>query len=180
MALLSVVSTLCAPAVWADRVYHNVSAGTLTVSQFPGWDPDVSGADDNTNCVVTLGLSINDFSVTSYNRGDYSVQAGATGANQYLSGVLLASVMQNARNNGGTNAYASENTNVYPIAAIVTNTDGSYRICSWACDAAGTGGSSVEYNVNVAGALFPYSQYWGAMPATARVRTAARRSPTIR
>jgi hypothetical protein len=159
--MLFAVCSACVPAVWADHVYHNVSAGMLTVSQYPGWSSAVPNADDNTNCVVTLGLSINDFRIGTYNRADYNVQAGSTAANQYLNGVLMTSVTQNGRNNNGVNAYPSENTNAYPIATIVTNTDGSYRICSWACNAAGTGGSSVEYNVNVAGAFFPFTNYLG-------------------
>ena len=175
-ALVFTVSSTCAPWAWADHVYHNVSAGLLNVAQYPTWDPTVPNADDNTNCVVTLGLSINDFRIGTYNRADYNVQAGPTAANQYLNGVLMTSVAENVRNNNGTNAYPSENTNAYPIATIITNANGSYRICSWVCDAAGTGGSSVEYNVNVAGAYFPYSQYLGGY---ARNRTGANGSATI-
>ena len=160
-AMLSAVLSLGVPAGWANQVYHSVSAGLLTVSQYPGWDYSYPGADDNTNCLVTLGLSVNDFRIGSYNRADYNVQAGAAAANQYLNGVLLASVTQNGRNNHGLDSYPSETTNAYPIPTIATNANGSYRICSYACDVAGTGGSSVEYNVNVAGAFFPYAQYLG-------------------
>jgi hypothetical protein len=161
LAVLSAVFSQCVPAVWANQVYHSVSAGLLTVSQYPGWDYSYPDADDNTNCVVTLGLSVNDFRIGSFNRADYNVQAGAAPASQYLNGVLLASVTQNGRNNHGIDSYPSENTNAYPITTIATNANGSYRICSYACDIAGTGGSSVEYNVNVAGAFFPYSRYFG-------------------
>jgi len=48
------------PSAWADQVYHSVSAGMLTVSQYPGWGAQYANdpnADDNTNCVVTLGLN---------------------------------------------------------------------------------------------------------------------------
>src|ERR1039458_10632518 len=131
---LTAVLTLWMSNAWADHVYHNISAGMLTVSQYPGWGAQYASdptADDNTNCVVTLGLSINDFRIGTYNRADYNIQAGTTAANQYLNGVLMASVTQNGRNNGGTNAYPSENTNAYPIATIVTNASGSYRVCSW-------------------------------------------------
>ena len=179
LAVLFTVFKLGLPSVRADHVYHNVSAGMLSVSQYPGWGAQYAGdpnSDDNTNCVVTLGRSINDFRIGSFNRADYNVQAGATAANQYLNGVLMASVTQNGRNNGGTNAYPSENTNAYPIATIVTNASGSYRVCSWACDAAGTGGSSAEYNVNVGAAFFPYSQYLGGY---ARNSTGANGSATV-
>ena len=174
--MLFVVFSTCVPSVWADRVYHNISAGMLTVSQYPGWNSTVPHSDDNTNCVVTLGLSINDFRAGTYNRADYNVQAGPTAANQYLNGVLMASVAQDGRNNNGVNAYPSENTNAYPIATIATNANGSYRICSWACDAAGTGGSAVEYNINVAGAFFPFTNYLGGW---ARNASGANGSATV-
>ncbi len=164
MIVLSVVITMCAPSVRADQVYHNVSAGGLTVSQFPGWGTahfSNPALDDDTNCVVTLSLAINDFRIGSFSRADYNVQAGATAANQFTNGVVMASVMQNGRNNAAVDSLPGETTNAYPIATIITNTDGSFRICSWACLVSGTAGSAKEYNVNVAGAFFPYANYWG-------------------
>ncbi len=173
--LLAVVS-ICASSACADYVYHNVSAGMLNVAQYPGWDPAVPNANDNTNCLVTLGLSINDFRLGDYNRADYDLQSGPSFANQYLNGVLMACVSQNGRNNHGIDSFPSETTNAYPIATIVTNSDGSYRICSYICDLPGTGGSAFEYNANVAGAFFPYAHYLGGY---ARNHTGANGSASV-
>ena len=164
MAVLSAVLSLGALSVRADHVYHNVSAGMLTVSQIPGWGTAYlsnSNMDDNTNCVVALDLTINDFRIGSSNRADHNVQAGATAAGQRINGVLLTSVTQNGRTNAAADSLPGETTNAYPIATLATNSNGSYRICSWACDTNGTAGSAKEYNVNVAGAFFPYTNYWG-------------------
>ncbi|MCX6891388.1 MAG: Ig-like domain-containing protein [Verrucomicrobia bacterium] len=176
--LIAVIST-GAPSVWADHIDHKISAGLLSMSQIPGWGNAYLGnpaMDDNTNCVVTLGLSINDFRIGSYNRADYNVQTGAIAANQYSKGVLMACVTQNGRTNAAADSLPGETTNAYPIATMTTNIDGSYRICSWAVQAAGTAGSAVEYNVNVAGAFFPYTNYWGGY---ARNRTGANGSSTV-
>lgn len=151
-------------AVWADDVYHRVSAGMLTVSQIPGWGTAYlsnTNMDDNTNSVVTLDLSVKDFRLGTYNRADYNVQAGATAAGQHTNGVLMACVAQNGRTNAAADSVPGETTNAYPIATIATNANGSYRICSFICDDAGDAGSAKEYNVNVAAAFFPYTNYWG-------------------
>ena len=176
---LVAILTLWMSNAWADHVYHNISAGMLTVSQIPGWGTAFLSdgtMDDNTNCVVTLGLSINDFRAGTYNRADYNVQAGPTAANQYLNGILIPSVAQNGRANAAADSLPGETTNAYPIPTMITNANGSYRICSWNVSAAGTGGSAVEYNVNVAGAFFPYTDYLGGY---ARNSTGANGSATV-
>ena len=176
---LTAVLTLWMSNARADHVYHNISAGMLTVSQIPSWGTAYlsdSTLDDNTNCIVTLGLSINDFRAGTFNRADYNVQAGPTAANQYLNGILIPSIAQNGRTNAAADSLPGETTNAYPIPTIITNANGSYRICSWNVSAAGTGGSAVEYNVNVAGAFFPYANYLGGY---ARNSTGANGSATV-
>ena len=84
------------PQAVAEPVHHGVAAGRLVVSQVPGLD-------DNTNAVVTLVQSINNFQIGSYNRGDYAVRIGVgmLAAEDSARGVLMASVAENGRNNFG-------------------------------------------------------------------------------
>ncbi len=125
---------------------HGVAAGLLNVEQ-------VFGLEDNTNAEVTLALGLNNFQVPSFNRADYTVAIGVglASSNDENRGVLMTSVAENGRNNFGTNGY--------PTSSMATNGSGTYRIVGWL----GTGGagSAVEYNVNVAGAWFPYDRYLG-------------------
>ena len=127
---------------------HGVAAGLLQVSQIPGFN----GADENSNCLVTLRLGINTFQIGTFNRGDYNVQTGWSATDDSALGVLISSVAQNGRNNYGSNVFCT--------CAIATNSSGSYRIVSHACPNA-SAGDGFEYNVNVAGAWFPYAEYLG-------------------
>src|ERR1051325_421984 len=81
----------------ADRVSHDVSAANLKVDR-PG------AADDNSNCLVTVTVTVNDLRTNVYDRGDYRVQIGNLAEDDGTNGVLIASVAQNNRNNYGTNA----------------------------------------------------------------------------
>ena len=137
----------------AEPVRHKVAAGWLHVEQ-------TTTIDTNNNARVTLGLGINNFQLVSFNRGDYSVRAGVgtDSTEDAVRGVLMTSVIENGRNNFGTNGY--------PIAAFETNGSGAYRIVSFLATAGGAG-NSVEYNVNVAGAWFPYDTYLGGFARNA-------------
>jgi len=131
---------------------HDVAAGLLDVSQIPGF----SGEDENTNCLVTRTFSVNDFRTGTFNRADYSVQVGPDGSQNSSQGVLLSCVTENGRNNYGTNLFAT--------SAIQTNSSGIYRICTFASpNTNGATGTAYgyEYNMNVAGAWFPYSRWVG-------------------
>jgi hypothetical protein len=113
---------------------HRIAAGMLNVAQ-------VVAEDTNNNARVTLALGFNHFLAGSGNRGDYNVQIGIGLEATYdqSRGVLMTSVTENGRDNFGTNGY--------PISAFATNGGGA--------------GNSIEYNVNVAGAWFPYDRYLG-------------------
>jgi len=131
---------------------HDVAAATLKVSQIPGF----SGADEDTNCAVTQTFSVNDLRAGTFNRADYNVQTGPNPALNWAQGVLISSVAENGRNNYGTNLYAT--------SAVETNADGSYRIVTYSSpntDGATGSGFGYEYNMNVAGAWFPYSTWLG-------------------
>ena len=122
-----------------------VAAGMLNVEQISQVDSNVA--------LVTLTLGMGTFRVgTGGNRGDYSVLIGpGTSAAQDESlGVLMSCVTENGRDNFGTNGY--------PTSSIETNGSGTYRIVSF-LGAGGGAGSANEYNVNVAGAWFPYDRY---------------------
>ena len=133
---------------WQPTAPRGASAGLLEVSQIPGF----SGEDENTNCQVTLALGVNDFQVSTFNRADYTVQSGWSATDDPVLGVLIGAVAQHGRDNYGSN--------VYSTCAIATNANGAYRIVSYGCPNA-AGGDGFEYNVNVAGAWFPYKEYPG-------------------
>ena len=120
----------------AELVYHGVAAGMINVTQ-------LSTNDDNT-AGIALDLSINDFRTAGGNRADYNIQIGSNRSDDIANGFLMSCITQNGRNNFGTNAYST--------TAVASNAAG-YSIVSWR--------STIEYNVNVAGAWFPYSQYIG-------------------
>lgn len=119
----------------AAPVTHGVSAGVISVKQ-------IAPTDDNT-ADLSLNMSVNDFRLFGGNRADYNVQIGPVRTDDAATGVLMTSVAENGRNNFGTNAYC---------IATAYGTAG-YSIGSF------TG--SGEYNINVAGALFPYSKFYG-------------------
>lgn len=122
---------------------HRINAGMVQVVQ-------TSQEDTNNNASISAGLVIGSFAVSGGNRGDYDVKIGYGVDASYdeQRGVLLSSVTQNGRNNFGTNGY--------PASAIERNGSGTYRITSQIAPGS-------EYNVNVAGAWFPYDQYIGGL-----------------
>jgi len=126
---------------------HGVAAGMLNVEQISEVDSNVA--------LVTLSQQIGAFRLgTGGNRGDYNVRIGAGFAasqDEYL-GVLISSVTENGRDNFGTNGY--------PASAIERTGSGGYRIVSYLSP-------GNEYNVNVAGAWFPYDRYLGGLARNA-------------
>ena len=148
--LILALSALLVPALLAGTVKHGISAGQFIITQTAGLDNDF-------NCTNTLGLSINDFRLgTTQRRGDYDVQIGASAADDIPGGILISSVTENGRANYSSNSFC-----------ISTIHDGSgnppggtppYRICSF-----GTFTGQQEYNINVAGAWFPYNKYIGGL-----------------
>ncbi len=183
LAVLTVLTLLWPAAARAGRVYHGVSAGLLQVDQidFPEIDSNQvppmpyfpTDYNDNSNCIVSSILEINNFRAIKrdyftnrldefgeatipgyqwYNRADCYVELGPDYATDVNSGILLSSVAQNERNNYGTNSW--------PISTV--HDSSPYRICSFA-SMAQVAGNGVEFNVNLAGAWFPYDQYIGAL-----------------
>jgi hypothetical protein len=119
---------------------HGVAAGMLNVEQISEVDSNIA--------LVTLALSINQFHLGTFNRADYDVRIGtwAEAASNVALGVLMTSVTENGRDNFGTNGY--------PASAFAATDGGGYRIVSYLSP-------GIEYNVNVAGAWFPYDRYLG-------------------
>lgn len=154
------------PLAHAD---HGISAGLLQVDQL------ILTNSVNTNVLVTPLMSINDFrpimgdtwTITDYmgsgtnytfpcwNTADYYVQIGATAADDVANGVLIGSVAQNGRQFWSTNNY--------PMISVTEQTGGIWRMCPAVPQKVGTAGSSWEYNVNVAGAWFPFDKYLGGL-----------------
>lgn len=162
LAAVVALTLLWLPAAQAGRVHHDVAAIHLQVDQidYPVFDPNVgtyvfpSGYDDNTNALVSVLLSINNMRLGTYNRADINVHIGASQAQDVVDGIFLTSVAENGRNN-----YVSNN--LYSISCVH---DG-WRFCTFAIQTlvAGSAWTSAEHNVNVAGAWFPYSKYYGAL-----------------
>lgn len=140
-----VVAGMADMGIQAAPVFHGVAAANLRVAQLD--------TGNTTNSVrVTPTLAINDFRLRDgSNRGDYHVQIGPDAADDVATGVLLSSVTENGRNNFGTNNY--------PISAVHVG-DSDYRISTFVRTAA-MAGWAAEYNVNVAGAWFPYTKFPG-------------------
>ena len=107
--------------------------------------------DNTTNSVkVTATLSINGLVVRAgSDRGDFRVQVGESASDDYSGGTFLSSVTQNGRNSYGTNGYAVSSAQV---------DDTGCRICAFVPTGA-TAGSAAEFNINVAAAWFPYTDY---------------------
>lgn len=162
-ALLAAMAViiLCPSSAKARLVDHDVAAILLKVDQYPGWVYDPAAGDhDNTNVIVTVELSINNMFLGTFNRADINVRVLATQAQDVLNGVLMSSVAQNGRENYGIDNHQTftDGATQYPISTVH---DG-WRICSFARSGPAAG-NSAEYNVNVAGAWFPYSKYIGGL-----------------
>ncbi len=159
------VSLALSPLAQAAPPGHSISAGNVTVNY--------NDAGNTINSVSTsVSLSINDFRVRgnggpdadsfppTNSNGDYGVSIGADPTDDLTNGILMASISQNGRDLGAGTNYcvvmmdnqrASANTN-----ALV----GAYLIDVSAINGLAAG-SNPEYDINVAGAWFPYSQYYG-------------------
>jgi len=162
----------------AEPVYHGVSAGLLKVDQ--------NGDPANTNVVVTALISVNAFTPVKgdwwtnnvgepgfqvWNTADYYVQIGATTTDDVSGGVLISSVAQNGRQNLFKDTTFNPEgdfylTNAYPISTVTEESGNRWRICSYRNplqDTTSSAGAGQEFNVNVAGAWFPYTKYIGAL-----------------
>ena len=155
--LVALLVGLVLPAAHAAQskvVKHGISAGTFIITCAPN---DYN----NSNVTNTLGISINDFRPGNYDRADLNVQIGPV-LDDVTNGILIASVAENGRNNG----LASTN-NTFPSCAIHDTSTTQFRICTFVdyvnASGAYAAGAATEYNVNVAGAWFPYTKYIGGL-----------------
>ena len=145
----------------ASQVQHNIIAGNLQVDQIPGYDYNApEGYNDNTNAIVTCTLSINGFGAASgppFNRADYTVYAYPSefGTNDYTRGLFIGAVMQNGR----TNTLPNYQTNCWQICQTEANADKTFRFATCQTVGSAGAGTTIECNVNVAGAFFPYSSW---------------------
>ena len=134
---------------WQPTAPHGASAGLLEVSQIPGF----SGEDENTNCQVALALGVNDFQVSTFNRADYSVQSGWSATDDPALGVLIGCRGPEWPRQLWHQLF------IPPAAWRPTPADPTALSATAAPTAAA--GDGFEYNVNVAGAWFPYAEYLG-------------------
>jgi hypothetical protein len=135
----------------AARAQNGVAAAELQVIQ---------NDTNNTTASVTVSaaLSINDFRVRGgSNRGDYFVQVGADYADDVASGVMISSVAENGRDNGET-LYPGTNYCTSAVDYSRTGGDaGGYYVSTFQAP------TGAEYNLNVAAAYFPYTNWIGGL-----------------
>ena len=75
-----------------------IAAANLQVAQH-------DSSNNTASVTVTTSLSVNDFRIrTGSNRGDYNVQIGDGFSDDSETGVIMASVAENGRDNSETNA----------------------------------------------------------------------------
>ena len=139
-ALILVGSLLSARA---EAAKHDIAAASLNVAQ-----PSVT---DSNTLVVTTVNSVNDFRprAAGSNNGDVSVQVGSSATDDPTNGVLMSSVSQNGRSNDGTTKL------YYGICMIDANANGFWIPIN------STASGNPEFNINVAGAWFPYATWLG-------------------
>jgi hypothetical protein len=144
-----------APEVKAALPGHNVAAANIDVAQ-------VDAGNAATSVIVTItNLPINDFRIrTNSNRGDFNIQIGDDFSDDYTSGILMTSVTQNGRNNEGAGDTGDFRGTIYPASFMMPAANG-YFICVNTIGTNGAGGNG-EFNINVAGAWFPFTNWLGA------------------
>jgi hypothetical protein len=150
LAFLGMIAVL--PCARAELPRHNVAAANLNVVQNDSGNTTAS-------VTVTATVSVNDFRVRSgSNRADYNVQIGSAASDDVTNGVIITSITQNGRDNAegtGTN---------YLIPTIDFSTDTNDNPTAYFIPVFALGtGASLEYNINVAGAYFPYTNWIGAI-----------------
>jgi hypothetical protein len=149
LGLVTGVVSLGPVAARAQTVGHGVAAALLQV---------VQKDTNNTAASVTVApvISINDFRVRDgSNRGDYNVQVGEGFSDDVESGVLIACVAENGRDNGEA-AYPGTN---FCTAAVDYNRSGGLAGAFWVATFQTPTGD--EFNINVAAAFFPYRDWLG-------------------
>lgn len=131
--------------------HHDIAAGNFDVSLSTGVP------------AVTSVLSINDMQVRAgAAKGIYPVQIGPDVTDDATNGVLIGAVSQNGRDNGetGVNRVGTNYCFAHAgLASVLTPTAG-YNLYSDA-DASVTTNVPGKYNINVAGAWFPFSTWVG-------------------
>ncbi len=140
--VLVILSGLLAAGLPSAQAQDRPAAANISVVQLD--------SDNTTNSVsVTTTLSLNGLVIRDgSNRGDFNVQVGESAEDDYLGGTLLSSVSQNGRDSYGTNAYAVSSAHVGATCRI-----------SASVPTAPEAGSAAEFNINVAAAWFPYTNY---------------------
>jgi hypothetical protein len=153
-ALLGIFATILSPSVQASP-HHDIAAANFDVVQN-------STSTTLTNAVtVTTNLAINDLQVREGSiRGVYNVQVGSDPSDDAANGIMLSSIRQNGRTNAETSVNRVGTNFCYPTIGItnVTILTDPYVIVSFA-DATVTTNVPARFNVNVAGAWFPYASW---------------------
>jgi hypothetical protein len=150
LTIVGLVAVVLWPlAIHAQIVSHGVSAANIQVIQHD--------SANNTNSVsLSTSLSVNGLSLREgSNRGDYSIQIGPGYNDDAATGALMSCVRENGRNNNDTN-YPGTNFCTSSVSYTRSGANsGAYFIPVFNAPSGG------EFNINVAAAYFPYSQWIG-------------------
>jgi hypothetical protein len=137
--LLLATLSVCVPAAMGAPTAHNISAGSIQLTNVPGND---------TVTISSLKYSINDFRLVSTSKGTANIQIGSSLSDDAANGILMTSISVNITTN-----YV---TNNYNISMIETNANGSYHIAVYQ-----SGTLGLKENADTVGAYFPYSTWIG-------------------
>src|SRR5204863_4709238 len=110
------------------------------------------------------GTGGNDSLAPTQSQGDFPVQIGPDATNDFAGGILMSSITQNGRDNGAGTFYCVPMIESQRVRLTNTFDPGIILVAYWipVNNANNTGaGQSDEYNINVAGAWFPYSDFIG-------------------
>lgn len=148
LAILSLSMGALLPSARAELPTHDIAAISISAAQTTTNLNDIN---------LTVSRSVNDLRLrTGSNGGDYNVQVGDDALDDAPNGVLMSSVAELRRNNGG-GLFSG-------VSTIADNANG-YFIPVFAA-AGETAGQNPEFNINVAAAWFPYATWIGGVAKT--------------
>ncbi len=141
---------LCGGGVQA-QTNHGISAALLNIVQ--------NDTSNNVESVtVTATVSVNQFSVRpGSNRADFFTQIGEGFSDDFDTGVMIACVAENGRDNGETNYPGLNYCTVTVDSPTSGGNEGGYYVSTFNSPA------GAEYNINVAAAFFPYDKWLGGL-----------------
>ena len=143
----------------ARETFPSIQAANVTVVE-----NNLNNSNNSVTVTIPSGQSTAAISVipvgtdpaTDHNNGDYFLQVGSHSGDDFLGGVMLASVAENGRT-------SMDGTNYYCIAQARAGSHGAYYVATATTaneDQYPGAPSGIERDVNVGVAYFPFAQGW--------------------